>query len=137
MAKTPGFGERVEQQLKVRGYWKNGKLDYTRFGLEHGFHPTDVYRWWKGETPRALTLFRFAQALGVTADWLLGIEPKKRAGSRKTLAGLLLMVATGGVLAHPGTIGADEIQTPSFLSVIRRWWRWTLAPFVQPVPHVA
>lgn len=130
MAKTPGLGERIGAALKRLGYWPDGRErpEYARFGLEHGFHPTDVYRWWQGETPRGASLLKFAAALKVSPDWLLGVT-RSRTGGKRTFAGLL---AAAMVLGSSGTIG-DVLQVPSAMPLIgkRRWW-WR-ATCLQPL----
>jgi hypothetical protein len=124
MAKTLGLHERVGQALRSAGYWPDGRErpDYARFGIEHGFHPNAIYRWWQGETPRGVSLLKFAAALKVSPDWLLGVT-RSRTGGRRTFAGLLAAFTIGMVPASGGTLDTVP-QVPETLPLIgrRRWW---------------
>jgi hypothetical protein len=119
MRKPKGFGDRVREQLRLLGYWKNGRPDINRFCIEHGYIPSYVYRWAKGEVPRGVALLRFARDLEASPETLLGLEPAPRR------------------YIHPIAGGSGEAGTrplaklAEVLPLIGRWLRaW--APALQP-----
>jgi hypothetical protein len=126
MGKPLGFGDRVRAQLRLLGYWKNGKPDINRFSVEHGYIPSYVYRWAKGEVPRGVALLRFARDLHASPESLLGLEPAltRRQHVHHPIAG-----GSG----EAGTVSVVELAekiTPylTFRDWLATWW----APPLQP-----
>ena len=68
MAKVKDFGDRVRDRLKALGYVKNGRLDINGFSLDHGYIPSYVYRWSKGQVPRGQALIRFSRDLKASPE---------------------------------------------------------------------
>lgn len=84
MAKVKDFGDRVRDRLKALGYVKNGRLDINGFSVEHGYVPSYVYRWSKGQVPRGQALIRLSRDLKASPEDLLGPPsppPKRTPGS--------------------------------------------------------
>ena len=57
-----------------------GGPEVGRFCVDYGYLPSYLYRWLRGEVPRAEKLLVLAKQLGVEPDWLLGVEepPRRR-----------------------------------------------------------
>ena len=64
---TEDIGTRIAERMRVKGFWKDGRPDIGRFCITYGIIPSYMYRWLKGEMPRADRLIRLAGVLDVTA----------------------------------------------------------------------
>lgn len=71
--KNLGFARRLAERLRQMGYWPEGRPlpNYTKFGVDHGFVPSAVYRWLHGEIPRADTFYQLCIKTQEQAHWYL------------------------------------------------------------------
>jgi hypothetical protein len=113
------FAKRLAGKLKELGYWDptTQKPQVSRFCLENPYLPSYVYRWLKGEVPRAEALLTLAKRLDVEPDWLLGMEKKA---------------------VHPIAGGSGALSGGIMASSARYWWwRMDLGPYARWRPDGA
>lgn len=136
MADWEGFGERLRDQIKRRGFInRKGEADIQRFALKYGYLPTYVYRWAGNKTvPNRMNLFKLATDLDCDPAWLLLGDYKKLRGALKSL--LLPLVFALGCSLWPSAQGAahalpvggfsPQITGIQLIGSWRRYW-WRLA----------
>lgn len=63
MASNPAFGTRLRERLREMNHWLKDREepDVYQFALKYGHPPSAVYRWLKGEVPRAETFLKLCQ----------------------------------------------------------------------------
>lgn len=100
MAKWTGVGERIAARLKELGYWKNGRPDVMRFGVEKGYPVTYLYKWLKDATPDRDNLTKLGVDLAVAPAWILFGDEVDKAPSRprQRIRRALACLAGAGVL---------------------------------------
>jgi transcriptional regulator with XRE-family HTH domain len=83
------FSERLRETLRAKGYWdaERGAPEVGRFCVDYGYLPSYLYRWLRGEVPRAEKLLVLAKQLDVKADWLVGVEEAPRRRPHHPIAG--------------------------------------------------
>jgi hypothetical protein len=127
VAKVKGFGDQVRERLRALGYVKNGKLDINGFSVDHGYIPSYVYRWAKGQVPRGQTLIRLSRDLKASPEDLLGPPPPPPKRTPHPIAG----GSDGcGILA-----GVENLKV---VSLVRLWLRTLAEAWARPLlPNVA
>ena len=112
------FSERLQATLRSKGYWDAGRggPEVGRFCVDYGYLPSYLYRWLRGEVPRAEKLLILARQLDVQPDWLVGVEDTPR--SARTIAGSSDAPVTGGIMSS------------SLVKIVQRWWSAILQPQV-------
>jgi hypothetical protein len=118
------FAKRLAGKLKELGYWDPtaNKPQVSRFCLENPYLPSYVYRWLKGEVPRAEALLTLAKRLDVEPDWLLGMEKKA-----------VHPIAGGSALRTPQALGVVAEQVTSYQTWRRYLWGRLLGQALQPL----
>lgn len=118
------FSERLRDTLRRKGYWDADRAapEVGRFCVDYGYLPSYLYRWLRGEVPRAEKLLILARQLQVEPEWLVGVEEPVR--RRHPIAG-----GSG----DGGTLPLADLD--AVISLVRHWLRRMLArwaPALQP-----
>jgi hypothetical protein len=110
---NPVFAKRLSGKLKELGYWDpaTNKPEVGRFCLENPYLPSYIYRWLKGEVPRAEALLTLAKRLDVEPDWLLGMEKKS-----------VHPIAGGSGQRRPQVLGVTVDVVPTYQTWRRYLW---------------
>jgi transcriptional regulator with XRE-family HTH domain len=120
------FSERLRETLRAKGYWdpERGAPEVGRFCVDYGYLPSYLYRWLRGEVPRAEKLLILAKQLDVKADWLVGVEDAPRRRPHHPIAG-------GSDLAQLPLILRELNPLPLIGNWLRQWvsplhhsWAW-------------
>jgi PAS domain S-box-containing protein len=80
VTRFPGLGNRLSEQLRSLGYWKDDRPDVGRFCREKDYRPQYVYAWLKDRMPAYDNVNRLCVDRGVPVVWFVtGAETDGRA----------------------------------------------------------
>ena len=65
------MGDRIRERLKALGYWKEGRLEVSRFCDDKSYRPQYVYAWLGDRVPAYENLVRLARDLSVPPEWIM------------------------------------------------------------------
>ena len=126
MHRNMTFGERLGASLRAQGYWNTQRkgLEVGRFCVENGYLPSYVYRWLRGEVPRAEALLLLARHLKADPEWLVGLDDPPAATRRRKPA----PIRTGSTALSPPAPRGAAAGVEGLCKVLRLWfplrWGW-------------
>lgn len=146
------FAERLGASLRACGYWNAQRqgLEIGRFCVENGYLPSYVYRWLRGEVPRAEALLLLARHLKADPAWLVGLDPtpagdQPARGRRRPLpiAGGSGAIASAPADPGPLAVGPDAPRASDkshslsrFLRFLQHWHRgWGVGTPATPLAY--
>lgn len=134
MASNPAFGTRLRERLREMGYWlpERNEPDVYRFAADARLSPSAVYRWLKGEVPRAEMFLKLCRDVQRPPDYMLtgaGLAEPPAAGKKTKPPVKMAKPIGGGAAAATAPAERDIIQASlqvseilaDALSLIRRW----------------